>query len=253
MSRPETEIGLDEGALLIAAAGDPTVNVIAELANLDRLAERVENADCTGVCRLVFETLGFRGDHRSYDDPQNSYLHRVVTRRLGIPITLSVLLIEIGRRCGVPLEGVGMPGHFLVRDPRDPALLIDAFSGGQRLDHADCARLMRSVVGPGLELEPAMLDTVGPRAILARMLANLEISFRRRQDLDGRRWVTKLRGAIPGIPLAGRLALADSLVELGCPHEAAALLEEVAAEPGTSVETADTLRRRARHLLSRLN
>lgn len=253
VSRPESEIALDEGALLIAAAGDASVDVAGELTNLDRLAERVDTADCEGVCHLVFETLGIRGDHRTYDDPQNSYLHRVLARRLGIPITISVLLIEIGRRRGVPLEGVGMPGHFLVRDPSHPDLLIDAFSGGRRLNHADCARLMRSVVGSGLDFEPAMLSPIGPRAILARMLGNLDVSFRRRNDLDGRRWVTRLRVAIPGTPLADRVVLAESLAELGWYEESAALLDEMAAEPGTPVDTSLALRGRARRLLSRFN
>ena len=253
ISRPEHEIPLDEGALLIAAAGDPTVDVAAELAHLDQLAERVEGADCESVCRLLFETLGIEGDRQTYDDPQNSYLHRVIARRRGIPITLSVLLMETGRRCGVPLEGVGMPGHFLVREPSRPDLLIDAFSGGQRLDEDDCARLMRSVVGPSFPFDPTMLSSIGSRSILARMLANLEVNFRRRQDPDGRRWVARLQVAVPGIPLGGRVSLADTLAEVGCYEEARVLLDEMANDPDATPETAAALRARARRLLSPLN
>ena len=81
------------------------------------MAAQIGPADTGEVCRFVFETLGVRGDLQTYDDPRNSYLDQVLDRRLGIPISISVLLMEIGRRCGVPLEGVGMPGHFLLRDP----------------------------------------------------------------------------------------------------------------------------------------
>jgi regulator of sirC expression with transglutaminase-like and TPR domain len=253
ISRPETEIPLDQGALLIAAVGDRSFEVANGLAELDRLADQVDGDGCASVCRLVFETLGMRGDHQTYDDPDNSYLHRVISRRMGIPITLSVLLIEIGRRCGVPLEGVGMPGHFLVRDPSDPDLLIDAFSGGQRLDRAGCARLMQSVLGPGLEFHEAMLRPTGPRAILARMLANLDAGFRRRLDLEGCRWVTRLRIAIPDIPFRDRVALANGLATMGYYEDAAAMLEMLATESGTSIEAADALRSRARHLISRFN
>ena len=172
---------------------------------------------------------------------------------MGIPITLSVLLIELGRRCGVPLEGVGMPGHFLVRDPSDPDLLIDAFSGGQRLDRAGCAKLMRSAVGPGLELQSAMLRSIGTRAILARILANLDASFRRRLDLDGYRWVTRLRVAIPDIPFSNRIALADGLAGMGCYDDAAEMFEMLATESDISKEAADALLSRARNLISRFN
>jgi regulator of sirC expression with transglutaminase-like and TPR domain len=253
MGRPEIEIPLDEGALLIAAAGDPSLDVTSALTDLDRLAEQVDGGDCAAVCQLVFETLGMQGDQQTYDDPENSYLHRVIARRMGIPITLSVLLIEIGRRRGVALEGVGMPGHFLVRDPSDPDLLIDAFSGGQRLDRAGCARLMRSVLGPGLEFHEAMLRPTGSRAILARMLANLDASFRRRLDLAGCLWVTRLRVAIPEIPLRERVAMANGLATMGFYDDAAALLETLATESGTSIDAADALRSRARNLMSRFN
>ena len=253
VAQPEDQIPLDEAALLIAAHADPGVDVGGQLARLDGLAARVAPADTDGLCRLVFDTLGLRGDEETYDDPRNSYLPLVLDRRLGIPITLSVLLIEIGRRCGVALEGVGMPGHFLVRDPGRPELLIDAFSGGRRLDRGQCAGLLADLAGQPVELRPDMLAATGSRAILARMLANLDNSFRRRQDRTGRRWAARLEAAIPGLPAGRRLALADSLAALGCPTEAAALLETVAAGPGIPPEAAQALRTRARGLSAHLN
>jgi regulator of sirC expression with transglutaminase-like and TPR domain len=253
MERPERNLPLDEAALVIAAAADPNLDVAAQLSRLDDVAAQIGTADTERVCRLLFETLHLKGDHQSYDDPRNSYLPQILDRQLGIPISLSVLLIEIGRRCGVNLEGVGMPGHFLVRDPDHPELLIDAFSGGSRLDHAACMRLLHASVGSEVELRVGMLDPVGPQAILARMLANLDHSFRRRADRSSLLWVTRLRVAIPGLPLADRLASADGLAGLGCHDEAAAILEELAGSPDISAESARALRARAQSLLAALN
>jgi regulator of sirC expression with transglutaminase-like and TPR domain len=253
VARPEEELPLDEAALLIAATADTAVDVSAELARLDHLAAQIGSVDTRALCRFVFGTLGVRGDRETYDDPRNSYLDQVLSRRLGIPITLSVLLMEVGRRCGVQLEGVGMPGHFLLRDPGEPDLLIDAFSGGRRLDHAACAELLRAVAGAEVQLLADYLAPVGPRSILARMLANLDHSFRRRDDREGIRRVTRLRAAIPGQSLTDRVALADTFAGLGDVGDAAALLEQMAHAPETPVEVARGLQARARGLLAPFN
>ena len=252
MAGPENELPLDEAALLISAAADARVDVPGQLARLDEAAALVASDDADAVCHVVFGTLGLRGDTKSYDDPRNSYLDQVLDRRLGIPISLSVVLMEIGRRRGVTLEGVGMPGHFLVRDPRDPELLIDAFAGGRRLDRAACTELLHAVAG-AVELRPDYLAAVGPRAILTRMLANLDQSFGRRDDTDGRRRVTRLRAGIPGQTPAERVALADMLAGLGCRDEAAALLEELARDPETTSDLARRLRVKARGFVAPFN
>jgi regulator of sirC expression with transglutaminase-like and TPR domain len=161
--------------------------------------------------------------------------------------------MEIGRRCGVALEGVGMPGHFLLRDPGQPDLLIDAFSGGRRLDHAACAELLRAVAGAEVQLLDGYLAPVGPRSIVVRMLANLDQSFRTRDDKEGLRWVTRLRAGIPGQPLTDLIALADTFARLGDVAEAAALLEDLARRPGTPADAARRLRVRGRGLLAPFN
>ena len=253
MARPEAELPLDEAALLIAATADATVDVSVQLARLDELAAQIGPAGTGEVCRFVFETLGVRGDQKTYDDPRNSYLDQVLDRRLGIPISISVLVMEIGRRCGVALEGVGMPGHFLLRDPGQPDLLIDAFSGGRRLDHAACAELLRAVAGAEVQLLDGYLAPVGPRSIVVRMLANLDQSFRTRDDKEGLRWVTRLRAGIPGQPLTDLIALADTFARLGDVAEAAALLEDLARRPGTPADAARRLRVRGRGLLAPFN
>ena len=112
MDGQEDKLPLDEAALLIAAHADPDLDVPAELRRLDGVATRVARADATAVCRVLFEELGLRGDRAGYDNPQNSYINRVLDRRLGIPISLSLLLIVVARRCGVELEASACPATF---------------------------------------------------------------------------------------------------------------------------------------------
>ena len=121
----------------------------------------------------LFVELGFAGDQHDYYDPRNSYLDEVLTRRRGIPITLSVLAMTVGRRLGVELAGVGMPGHFLLRDEAAPDVFVDAYHGGATLDRAGCADLFHRVHGPGTTFHDAFLEPVGTLDIVARMLANL--------------------------------------------------------------------------------
>src|SRR5690606_29139610 len=148
LARPDHEIPLDEAALLIAAQAQPGLDVAAELAALDEIAAQVRDPTLTGLLRLLFRDLGFDGNRDDHYDPRNSFLNEVRQRRTGIPITLSVLTMEVGRRVSVPLWGVGMPGHFLLRDKVDPDVFVDPFGGGRLLDPASCAKLFRQIHGP---------------------------------------------------------------------------------------------------------
>ena len=160
--------------------------------------------------------------------------------------------MEIGRRCGLRLEGVGMPGHFLVRDPAAPAVLIDPFNQGRRLDHSDCERLLHTITGTRTRLTPAMLASTGPCAILARMLANLDHSFERRGDTRALAWVATLRLGLPDLPAGDRLQLANRLGSLGRFAAAADVLEELASDPSAG-DVATRLRSDAASLRARLN
>jgi regulator of sirC expression with transglutaminase-like and TPR domain len=232
LAGPADDVPLDEAALLIAAHARPSLarpalDMPTELARLDRLAGEVEGEGADGVGELLFHRLGITGNTRHYDDPDNSYLDRVLERGLGIPISLAVLLIEVGRRRGLPLEGVGMPGHFLVRDRGRPETLIDPFGGGRRVDDEACRTLFQRIAGPDAHLHPAMLAPTPTPDILARMLANLDRSFRGRQDPVSLAWVTRLRVAIPGQPVSLLVQAAGTLGELGCYDEAARILGDV--------------------------
>jgi regulator of sirC expression with transglutaminase-like and TPR domain len=252
LQRPDDEVPLDEAALLIAAHANPSLDVTAGLRQLDSIAEAIGRSDTLAICQVLFEDIGLRGDRENYDDPRNSYIDQVLTRRLGIPISLSVLLIEIGRRCGVRLDGVGLPGHFLVRDPAAPEILIDAFDGGRRLGRDECERLLRTVTGTQRELTQAMLATAGPRTILARMLANLDRSFERRADSRSLDWVCTLRRQIPDLPGGDRLQLATRLGSLGRFADAAGVLEDLARDqPAADIRA--RLQSEATGLRARLN
>jgi regulator of sirC expression with transglutaminase-like and TPR domain len=253
VNRPAEQIPLDETALIIAAMADPTLDIPTELGRLDTLASQIHEPGAEGACSFVFETLSVEGDRETYDNPENSYLNRVIDRRRGIPISISVLLMELARRRGVTLQGVGMPGHFLVRDPSEPGLLINAFDRGSRLDYAACSRLLRSVLGDEVELNPRMVAPIGTVAILFRMLSNLRAGFERRNDQGGLLWTIRLSIAIPGIPPAQLTELVNGLVGMGRIDEASAILEGLASEPGIPAEAAQLLRARSRGLLAPFN
>ena len=244
VQRPAGAIALGEAALCIAGH-DHEVDVDANLAALDRLA-----AGAPGLDRLaehLFATSGFAGNTEDYLDPGNSYLDVVLERRLGIPITLSVVMIEVGRRMGGEIDGIGMPGHFLVRDAA--GTFFDPFHGGARLDEAGCRRLFESMHGPA-SFRADFLAPVDDRSILARMLANLTRSFLERRPQHAL-WALRLRLAIPGLSVPERRSDATVLGTLGRFSEAATALSELATE--VDAATAEELEREAAAYLARAN
>ena len=190
---PDPALDLGEAALLIDAEEDPPCDLDAALDRLDALADAVgprlrgvasarERLDL--VLAYLVRELGFRGDETDYDDPRNSCLHTVLRRRRGLPITLSVLLIEVGRRVGLEVVGVGLPTHFLAHAPELPGVYIDMFHGGRLLSEFEVRTLLRTRTQGAVEFEPAMLRPVTTRQILLRMLQNLKQSYTRRGKLD---------------------------------------------------------------------
>ncbi|MDQ2754016.1 MAG: transglutaminase-like domain-containing protein [Actinomycetota bacterium] len=244
---------LDEGALLIAAHGRPGLDLAAELDRLDDLARRCPDHTVNALRWLLFNEVGVRGDIENYRDPRNSFLDQVLDRGRGIPITLSVLMIEVGRRIGVELDAVGMPGHFLVRT-RQPALEIwDPFGGGRPLSVDDCRRMYHTRVGPDAPWSLDLLRPTPSRAVLARMLANLAGSYADLADTAGRQWVADLRAAIPGQSPGEKVRLTEELTELGRFDLAAEMLEELATDHAVDDLSRTRLRRRAHALRARLN
>lgn len=250
---PQAEIPLDEAALLIAAHAYPELDVEAELRALDGLAGGCTDRSLEGWRRHMFVELGFGGNAGDYYDPDNSFLNQVVHRRMGLPITLSVLGIELGRRLGVDLAGVGMPGHFLMRhdggETAEP-VYIDAFLGGALLDREGCVERFHEVNGPAARFDDSFLEPVDKLAILGRILANVKSVFAHRGDVGALRWVMTLRVALPATLPGERRELAQLLGAEGRFREAAVLLEEAAE---LAPDEYEALRAEAAGLLARLN
>jgi regulator of sirC expression with transglutaminase-like and TPR domain len=189
------ELDLETGALLVARDAYPGLVVRDEIARLDRLASGLaahglsemgpEDASRT-IATHLYERHGFRGNEEAYGDPRNSYLNDVVTRKLGIPITLGILVLGVARRLGVPAHGVSFPGHFLVRfeRPRGGPLVIDPFYRGRALSVDDLGRLLKRAAGASAKLQVKHLEPATPRQILVRVLQNLKAAHVARGDLS---------------------------------------------------------------------
>jgi len=191
LALPDEQINLAEAALLIAAEEYPRLNVAAYLDKLDRIADLARDRIPLGVSAsdyitainaTLFDDYGFQGNRDNYYDPRNSFLNEVIDRRLGIPITLSVIYMEVARRIGFAVEGVGLPGHFVVRHQgATETIYIDPFNRGRVLGEMACAELVTEISGGKTELLPAHLSPVTRRQILMRMLSNL-LSIYARSD-----------------------------------------------------------------------
>jgi regulator of sirC expression with transglutaminase-like and TPR domain len=249
--RAALDANLDTAALLIAAHARRSLDVDVYRRRLDDLAGACAEPVLAEVTNLLFGAEAFRGNDADYYDPRNSYLDEVLDRRVGIPITLSIVLLEVARRVGVELEGVSMPGHFLVRLAGEPPILLDPFEGGRLLSEGECVERFRAAQGPSAPFDPGYLEPVGTVAILARVLNNLRNIHLQRQDSVSLEWVLRLRGLLPGATLAERTERAGVLAALARFDEAATLLEDLAAEASES--QADTMTSKARRLRARLN
>jgi regulator of sirC expression with transglutaminase-like and TPR domain len=194
LQTPEAELDLAEAALLIAAEEYADLRPSAYLNQIARMSTELKRRIKTEVepRRVVetanayfFEELHFKGNREEYYDPRNSFLNEVIDRRIGIPITLAVLYLAVGEGAGLPVRGVGMPGHFLVKyAPAAVGLevFIDAFNG-RTLTRAECTKMLQEMYGGAVEMRPALLEPSGKRQILARILNNLKSLYLSGSDL----------------------------------------------------------------------
>jgi len=188
---PDERIDLAEAALWIAAEEQPGLDPAPWLARLDTMAAglspRLEGVrdPLDRMARLagfLADEIGLRGNAEDYYDPRNSLLNEVLARGLGIPITLAVVYMEVGRRVDVPLHGVGFPGHFLLRHSRHDQLLFDPFRRGRPLTEEDCRSMLDQLSGGTLAFDSRLLKPSSPRQILVRMLNNLWRIYLHRGD-----------------------------------------------------------------------
>ena len=199
----DDEIDLLRAALTIARTEYPGLDIESYAARLDQLARQAEariteigdvRETITALNHVLFAEAGLRGNREDYYDPRNSFVNDVLDRRLGLPITLALIYMEVGRRLGFPLFGVGMPGHFLLKhyDIDGRETLIDCFNGGDILSAQDCQRRLDEIYDGQMTLRPEFLFAVSRRQILTRILNNLKTGY-----LSAR----KLRKALPLVDL----------------------------------------------------
>jgi regulator of sirC expression with transglutaminase-like and TPR domain len=194
--RDDRDIDLAQACLLIAQDRYPALDVGRYLDEIERMALRLGAAipaamdleeRIVALNEFLFDELGYRGNTRDYYDPRNSYLNEVLDRRTGIPITLSVLYMELGRRVGLAVEGVSFPGHFLVRAQlRGGAIVLDPFAGGAPQSEAELRTRLKRVIPEGVADDVPVaelpldqfLEPAGKRQILLRLLRNLKAIYR---------------------------------------------------------------------------
>jgi len=190
---PDAELDVAEGALWIAAEEYPDLRVAAYLDKIERMGAELRGRVRTEtdpervveICNhFLFREQRFHGNTAAYTDVRNSYLNDVIDRRTGIPVTLATVYIAVSERAGLPVRGVGLPGHFLVRyqGGRAKEIFVDAFNA-RVLDRAGCEALLQETYQGQVSMRPAFLKPVLKRQILARILNNLKTTFMAQGDL----------------------------------------------------------------------
>lgn len=190
---PDLAIPLAEAALLLACEEYPYLSLPPYLEFLDEAASRVRALAGTSANRedtinalnsVLFGEYGFAGNTSNYYDARNSFLNEVIERRQGIPITLSALYIAVAERVGFPIDGIGLPGHFLVRHRWDSGeIFLDPFNAGRMLKRSELRSLAADVVSSDADIEPWLARATN-RQILSRMLNNLKLIYVRGRAFD---------------------------------------------------------------------
>ena len=194
INQPDQQIDLAKAALYIAQEEYPNLDIDEYLNALEVMADEAQERLPTeryplriiqSLNQYFYEDLGFTGNTQDYYDPRNSFLNEVIERRTGIPITLSLVYLEVARRLDFPMIGINMPGHFLIRPEfEDAEIFVDAFNRGEILFKQDCEVRLAQIYGHPMQLEPSFLASVSSRAFLARMLRNLKYIYLNRKDFS---------------------------------------------------------------------
>jgi regulator of sirC expression with transglutaminase-like and TPR domain len=192
---PAADRHLDLLCALVATTIDHTADVGEILLGLDNVAKLCPGS-FDGIVDTLFSSGMFAGDGDDYHHPRNSLLHEVLVRQKGMPITLSVLAIEVGKRRGVPIRGIGLPGHFVIRD-KQSGMFADPFGRGLRYDEAGMITSWRQRMGDDVTFRPSMLAPVGAREIVLRILNNLKHSLVNRNEPVLLARLAALRTAFP--------------------------------------------------------
>ncbi len=191
-NKPDHQINLAKAALIYAKYEYAKLEIEEYLTALDIIAERIK--DHLGnnlyplqviktINQFLFKELGFKGNTTNYYDPDNSYLNQVIDNKTGIPITLSVVYLEVAKRINFPMVGIGMPGHFLIRPEfENVGIFVDVFNQGEILFKEDCQIKLEEIYQQSINLEEHFLTPVSNQQILGRMLTNLKYIYLNRQE-----------------------------------------------------------------------
>lgn len=192
--QPDEHIDLAKAALYIAQEEYPDLEPEEYLNALDTMASEVQERlpssryplrMIQSLNQYFYDDLGFAGNKTDYYDPRNSFLNDAIDRRLGIPITLSLVYLEVARRIDFPMVGIGMPGHFLIRpDIPDVEIFVDAYNRGEIMFAQDCQERLAQMFQQPVTLQPEYLAPVSNRQFLARMLTNLKYIYLKQQELE---------------------------------------------------------------------
>ncbi len=212
INQPDEKINLANAALYIAQEEYPDLDPAEYLNALDTMALEVQERMSAEpyplriiqtINQYLYDDLGFSGNTTDYYDPRNSFLNEVIDRRIGIPITLSLIYLEVARRINFPMVGVGMPGHFLIRPEfEDVAIFVDAFERGNIIFAQDCQKRLNDIYGEPVELQQEFFAPVTSRQFLVRMLSNLKIIYLNREEWEkALAAVERILLLFPGVPL----------------------------------------------------
>ena len=204
MNAPGNELA--PAALAIARVEYPSLNPAPYVAALDRMGreaaarlQEIGDDSVRAFNEYLYDEQGFAGNRERYDDPRNSFINEVLDRRIGIPISLAVVYLEVARRAGLHVEGINFPGHFLLRardaiatDARSEVVIIDPFHGGAKLSEYDCRQLLRQHVGDEAAFDTALLAPATRHEIVVRMLVNLKRLYVRMRSFPQARLISSL-------------------------------------------------------------
>lgn len=190
----QPEINLAKAALYLAQEEYPELDAEAYLNALDTMAAAVAERlpaetyplrMIQAINQYLYQDLEFRGNTDHYYDPRNSYLNQVIERRTGIPITLSLVYLEVAARIDFPMVGINMPGHFLIRPVvEEMQVFVDPFHDGEVLFAEDCQNRLSQIFNRPVEIRPEFLAAVSSRQLLARMLGNLKAIYLSQGELQ---------------------------------------------------------------------
>jgi regulator of sirC expression with transglutaminase-like and TPR domain len=247
----ETAFPLDRAALVLALDEYPDLNIQTYLRKLDSLAASAEvlaGLDRSPVNRIeainevLFVQEGLRGNSADYFDPRNSFLNDVLDRRLGIPISLSIIYIEVAKRINFPISGIGFPGHFLIKHSvGDRDIVIDPFNLGRILTDNDCQELLDKAHNGLAQMNPSLLHPLDKRSIITRMLYNLkEIYSQNEQYQKALSVIDKILLLNPAVPTEirdrGLLYMQTSLFAKALADLESYLRQAIGAEDRSNIE-----------------